>query len=218
MSDRHDTTTDVERQAYRWALHSPEFYCTESEGNAIACSPAKLRAWKSNAVARYIAHENRFFSRKDVAMAVASVSGPTNLFVIELASLEHANAGAALMSTEKEAKKRTAEFYSNHVRLLLRDLLPRSQFAVAYCNQRRQDLSMVKSFRAWKDRAFYEKSVLTMLRLRAQLRIEPPIVRLSVSPLPLILNATIDASRNVTKTVCTERLADGKMRSTVTEE
>lgn len=211
-------TIDVERQAYRWALHSPELYLTESEGNAIACSPTRLRAWKSNAVARYTAHENLFFSRKDVAMAVASVSGPTNLYVIELASLEHANAGAALMSTEKEANKRTAEFYSNHVHLLLRDLLPGSQFAVAYCNQRRQDLSMVKSFRAWKDRAFYEQSVLTMLRLRAQLRIEPPIVRLSVSPLPLILNATIDASRNVTKTVCTERLADGKMRSTVTEE
>lgn len=90
--------------------------------------------------------------------------------------------------------------------------------AVAYCNQRRQDLSVVSSFKAWKDREFYETSVLTMLRMRANLRIEPPIVRLNVAPLPLTLNATIDASRNVTKTVVTERLADGKMRSTVTEE
>ena len=213
-------TASVENLAYRWALHSPEFASSDSAGRAIANDPAMLEKWKQLALERYVLHENCFYKRSDVAVAVACISEPAHRRIIELASLEHENAGSVLRRDARlnSRKKGISPFYSDLVRLLLRDILPGSQMAVAYCNQRRQDLSVVSSFKAWKDREFYETSVLTMLRMRAQLRIEPPIVRLNVAPLPLTLNATIDASRNVTKTVVTERLADGKMRSTVTEE
>lgn len=216
-------TTTIEQLAFRWALHSPEFCLGQTGLLAIAADPARLQefardasrldAWRDEALARYVEHENRFYANAGVATEVSTISEAAHLHIIELASVEHASAALALLNFSPFGKGRES-FYNSFDATLRRSLLPRSQFAVAYCNQRRSDLARVRSFGEWNDRAFYEASVITLVRLRARLKIDLPKIQVTINPVPV----TIDARRSVTKTVITERLPDGKMVSTVTEE
>ena len=230
-SSKTAMTHTIEQLAYRWALHSPEFCLAKTGLLAIVANPARLRdftrdraqldAFLAEALKCYVAHENRFYADSAVATEVSTIGEAAHLHIIELASTEHANAGQVLM--EANRPKGTADFYGAFDATLRRSLLPRSQFAVAYCNQRRQDLACVRSFDAWNDRAFYEASVITLVRLRARLKIDLPKIQVAINPVPIqvainTVPVTINSPRNVTKTIVIERLSDGKIVSTVTEQ
>lgn len=196
-------------QATRWLIYSPGFAAFRRELDVLdrlgMTAGTEHRSWMMALIDRYAADENLFYKNSSVAMAVASVSTPTFHRIIELAETEHSTVSTAL---QQPATRETTlrNFYNGHHRqVLYLGLLPHAEAAGGYCNGQLQALSLVKSFSAWRDRAFYEASVLNMLRIRAQLRVEPS--RVTVLPTPVYVTVNPAPSRTVVRTI--ERDKDG---------